>query len=449
MNSDNVLGLSKKEKEEHSTAYPRAGDTDVPDLFHLNHYEEKDSQLLCNNSADICFIPSHSEVRKREVNILTRSHTINISGKFKIENSMLFRNFFVLLLNLMFEVFVSTTNEDRLLHMIGNLFHFLPSTCSCKSESCNDLQQLSSPITKSSQLNKFFRRSNELKSEFIIHAVKSLDWIFRKSKCLNERSIEVINDAKNIFIKSEKEDMKKILRSYILKWISFDFSEEKSIRETEKIYEKNNNKFIKTFIAVLVNSPFKETDLLEGRPIPLEKYLQYGSILQGAFNYISKNHRVRMKGTHCKCCICSGGFSSEDMKFIFMKNVCNNKVVTTKKENHEKIRKLINQNSSSPSYKNIKLTEFYQKFNSEREKDSESLETCEKRKNFHLSDSEPSVKSRKFNDKSTNSAIERVERERDRREASDSRGGRTQETTECSSYETSEIPGIYDRFAVF
>ena len=130
-----------------------------------------------------------------------------------------------------------------------------------------------------------------------------------------------------------------------------------------------------------------------------------------------------------------------------MKNVCNNKVVTTKKENHEKIRKLIDQNSSFPSYKNTKLTEFYQNLkNSVRGKDSEHLETCEKRKYFHLS---PSVKSQKFNDKSTNLAIERVERERVRREASDSRGGRTQETTECSSYETSEIPGIYDRFAVF
>ena len=92
-----------------------------------------------------------------------------------------------------------------------------------------------------------------------------------------------------------------------------------------------------------------------------------------------------------------------------------------------------------------------------RGKDSENLETCEKRKYFPLSDSEPSVKSRKFNEKSTNSAIEREEREWVRREASDSRGGRTQdsensgskETDQCSSSETSEIPGIYDRFAIF
>ena len=90
----------------------------------------------------------------------------------------------------------------------------------------------------------------------------------------------------------------------LLEWL---FATKKSIREIEEIYEKNDNKFIKTFIAVLVNSPFKETDVLEGRSIPLKKYLQYGSILQGAFNYISKNHRVRTKGTNCKCCVCSSG----------------------------------------------------------------------------------------------------------------------------------------------
>ena len=84
-----------------------------------------------------------------------------------------------------------------------------------------------------------------------------------------------------------------------------------------------------------------------------------------------------------------------------------------------------------------------------RGKDSENLETCEKRKCFHLSDSEPSVKSRKFNEKSTNSAIEREERERVRREASDSRGGRTQDLENSGSKETSDIPGIYDRFAIF
>ena len=122
------------------------------------------------------------------------------------------------------------------------------------------------------------------------------------------------------------------------------------------------------------------------------------------------------------------------MKLIFMKNVCSNKVVTTKKENHEKIRKLIDQNSSFQSYKNIKLTELYQRFkDSARGKDSE---TCEKRKYFNLSDSEPSVKSRKYNEKT------------DLRKATDSRGGRIQDSETSSSQRTSEIPWIYDRFAI-
>ena len=187
----------------------------------------------------------------------------------------------------------------------------------------------------------------------------------------------------------------------------------------------------------------KETDLLEGHSISLEKYLQYGSILQGAFNYISKNHRVRTKGTNCKCCVCSSGFSPEDIKVIFIKNVCSNKVVTTKKENHEKMRKFINQNSSSPSYKNIKLTELYQRF-----KDSakgKGSETCEKRKYFNSSDSEPSVKSLKFDEKTTNSATEREDIGTVYKEASDSRGRRIQDSGTSGS---KEIPRIYDRFAI-
>ena len=104
------------------------------------------------------------------------------------------------------------------------------------------------------------------------------------------------------------------------------------------------------------------------------------------------------------------------------------------------MRKFINQNSSSPSYKNIKLTELYQRFkDSARGKDSE---TCEKRKYFNLSDSEPSVKSRKFNEKTKNSVIEGEERETVWREATDSTRGNS------GSQGTSEIPGIYDRFAI-
>ena len=74
-----------------------------------------------NCSADICLIPSHSEVRKGEVNILTRSHTLNISSKFKNVNSAFFRHRYVLLLNLMLEVFVSATNEDGIYYQLSSL----------------------------------------------------------------------------------------------------------------------------------------------------------------------------------------------------------------------------------------------------------------------------------------------------------------------------------------
>ena len=107
------------------------------------------------------------------------------------------------------------------------------------------------------------------------------------------------------------------------------------------------------------------------------------------------------------------------------------------------MRKFIDQNSSSPSYKNIKLTELYQRF-----KDSakgKGSETCEKRKYFNSSDSEPSVKSLKFNENTTNSAIDGEERETLLKQASDSRGGRIQDSGTSGS---KEIPRTYDRFAI-
>ena len=80
------------------------------------------------------------------------------------------------------------------------------------------------------------------------------------------------------------------------------------------------------------------------------------------------------------------------------------------------MRKFINQNFSSPSYKNIKLTE------------GKGSETCEKRKYFNSSDSEPSVKSLKFDEKTTNSATEREDIGTVYKEASDSRGRRIQDS---------------------
>jgi hypothetical protein len=86
----------------------------------------------------------------------------------------------------MFDTFISITKEDYVLSMIGNLTNFLPSTCSCQSEKCFAIQDLPSPITKSSLINRHFIKSEELKFEFLKNAIKVLDWIFCKSKKLNE-----------------------------------------------------------------------------------------------------------------------------------------------------------------------------------------------------------------------------------------------------------------------
>ena len=51
---------------------------------------------------------------------------------------------------------------------------------------------------------------------------------------------------------------------------------------------------------------------------------------------------------NCKCCVCTSGFSPEDVELIFLRNVYDNKEITQKKENHQKIQNLfrcINTNS--------------------------------------------------------------------------------------------------------
>ena len=243
----------------------------------------------------------------------------------------------------MYESFEDITKEDAVLSMIGNILHFLPSTCSCKSEECKKLQQMPSPITKSSQLNKFFVKSDELKSEFLKNAVKVLDWIFRKSKLLNGRqeSIETLKDAQKILDHSKTGAIMRCLRNYVLKWISFSFSEEKKFEELESYFETVQNEFLQYFLAVLVNTPFKETDKLRGKSVPVSSYLKYGSILKATFNYISKNHRVRAGNNNCKCCVCTSSFSPEDLELVFLGNVCSNPNILEKTENLHKIKNLL------------------------------------------------------------------------------------------------------------
>ena len=46
---------------------------------------------------------------------------------------------------------------------------------------------------------------------------------------------------------------------------SAEKTREQKIEEIEMEYDGVNNKFLRCFMAVLVNTPFKETDKLEGR----------------------------------------------------------------------------------------------------------------------------------------------------------------------------------------
>ena len=315
----------------------------ISDLYHENMSQPRKSPILCNNVGEIKLIPNHNEVKIGALNISTTSSTLNTSRAFKKENSRIFQSLFLLLLHLFYDAFEAITKEDAVLQMIGNILHFLPSTCSCKSEKCKELQQMPSPITKSSQLNKFFVKSDELKSEFLKNIVKVLDWIFRKSKLLNEgeKNIETLKEAQKILEHLKTGTITKCVRNYALKWISFSFSEEKKFEELESEFATVQNEFLQYFLAVLVNTPFKETDKLRGQSVPVSNYLKYGCILKAAFNYIIKNHRVRARSKNCKCCVCTSTFSPEDLELIFLENVCSNPNILKRNENLHKIENLL------------------------------------------------------------------------------------------------------------
>jgi len=355
----------------------------ISDLYHQNVNQPQKSNILLNNVAEIMLIPNHAEVKKGELNILTTSNTLEISRKFQTEHSQIFRSLFLFLLHLFYDTFETMIQEDSVLTSIGNIVHYLPSTCSCKSEECQHLQQLPSPITKSSQLNKCFVKSDELKSEFLKNVVKGLDWIFRKSKLLNEEkdNIDTLKEALDVLESTKPAPILKCVRIYAKNWISFALSSAQTIEEIEREYDTFENKFLRCLMAVLVNTPFKETDKLEGRPIPIRSYLRYGSIIKSAFNYIGKTHKVRTKKSNCKCCVCTSSFSPENLELIFLENVCSNQQICRRKENFQKVKNLlncINLNSSS------KLKEIFEKI------DSCGMETKErsgKRKNENMASS--------------------------------------------------------------
>ena len=86
------------------------------------------------------------------------------------------------------------------------------------------------------------------------------------------------------------------------------------------VHDSNSNKFLKFVIQTLFNCPFLEDENFEERTVPLRQYLQFGNIIQASFNFITKNHKARVKKVNCLCCVCLSSFSPEDIEFVFLKN---------------------------------------------------------------------------------------------------------------------------------
>ena len=190
---------------------------------------------MYTNVGEIKLIPDVAHVKKGDIKVKLRSRTLNTARHFQPKHSETVRRLHSLLLHTMFEEFVSIMKDDAVLPMIGSLQQHLPSTCCCQSPDCSQLASLSSPITKQSQLNKFFIKSDEIRQEFLMNSSRLLDWVFRNSKMLNQddNSIEVIKKALG-FIETSGEIgnlIKRSLKIYILKWISFSFTEKRRINE--------------------------------------------------------------------------------------------------------------------------------------------------------------------------------------------------------------------------
>ena len=248
---------------------------------------------------------------------------MNTSRQFQPNNAATVRTLHSILLNMFLLEFVTIVKDNTVLPMIGNLYQFLPSTCPCQSPYCTKLSHLSAPYTKQFQLKKFFTRSDEIKQEFIRNASKILDWIFRRSKCLNEEpeNMVVLEDAiEQIKTIQTKQLLKHSIKTYILKWISFRFSDEKQRKDLFSVQDQNINKFLKFAIQTLFNCSFLEDENFEEKTVPLRQYLHFGNIIQASFNFITKNHKAREKKVNCMCCVCFSSFSPEDIEFVFLKN---------------------------------------------------------------------------------------------------------------------------------
>ena len=315
----------------------------VSEVYHSLQNQEK-SQIIYTNVADIKLIPNTSEAKIVDIKVKLRSQTMNISRQFNPKNAATVRTLHSILLNMFFLEFVRIVKDDAVLPMIGNLYQFLPSTCSCQSPECSKLSALSAPYTKHFLLNKFFIRSDEIKQEFVRNAVKILDWIFRRSKTVNQEpgNMAILEDAiKQIESIKTKQLLKHSLKTYILKWISFSFLEEEQKTDHISVHDDDTNKFIKFFIGTLSNCPFLEDENFEGKTVPLRQYLHFGNIIQAAFNFITKNHKAREKKVNCMCCVCLSSFSPEDIEFVFLKNFVTQVKKQKIKKNIVKIRNFL------------------------------------------------------------------------------------------------------------
>ena len=281
---------------------------------------------MYDNVAGISLIPDVSEVKKGDIKVKLRSQTMNISRQFEPKHSRTITRLHSLLIHMMFDMFLNIMKDEAALPMIDNLHQYLPSTCCCKSEDCSKLATLSAPVTKQFQLNKFFIKSDNIREEFLKNSSRLLDWVFRKSKFLNQNaeSLAVLGEAVTFLETSDEFNqlVKSSLKIYISKWISFSFPDKKRINQINSDATNCSNKFLKFFIQTLLNSPFNEDQNLSDRSIPLRQFLHFGNILQAAFSFITKNHKIRVKKVNCNCCICTSGFSQEDVEFIFFEKFC-------------------------------------------------------------------------------------------------------------------------------
>ena len=152
---------------------------------------------------------------------------------------------------------------------------------------------------------------------------------------LLKEALKIINSKEII------RTIKKALKSYILKWISFNFMTNKQRSDMKPLFTDNGNTFIMFFIGTLHNSPFIEDAEFTGKTIPVRQYLKFGNIIQASFNFITKNHKVREKKRNCACCICLSSFSPEDIEFVFVKNFVTKMRNNVKKENIKSIKNFL------------------------------------------------------------------------------------------------------------